>query len=126
MMTQKGRNGKIISKLFIHIASGRKEEVMRLPEKSMLFNLTLKEEIAKEKLIYLERKISICNDKDDLFDLYCAADDIWIEFYEVMSNKDFEPDHKKLFIKRQKKLEEKPETITFNIHGCNVTFVNHR
>lgn len=98
---------------------------MRLPDKSMTANLTIIEEKAKEEIIYLERQIRRCNDIDDLFDLYCEADDIWIkhfEFYEVMANNDnFVPDHERLFLAQQDKLEKSPETVTINIFGCNVT-----
>lgn len=104
---------------------------MRLPDKSDLANLSLQEEMIREEIINLERKIKHSNDLDDLFDLYCDADDLWIKYFEIYevksNNNNFVPDHERLFLERQDKLEKSPETVTINIFGCNVTMnVNNR
>ncbi len=104
---------------------------MKLP-RSIMMSLNAEEEKKKDDLISLEREIRRCNDVDDLFDLYCKADDIWLQYFEVkecscnFGSSNYVPDHEKFFLERQEKLENEPETVTFNIYGCNVTFVNHR
>ena len=85
-------------------------------------NLTPKQELAKERIVEIERQMRRCNDEDELFDLYCEADNIFNWNFETdVLMADYTPDHEKVFLSRQKYLEDcKKLMATVTING-NVT-----
>lgn len=91
--------------------------------------LTMKQYRAKERIEELERTMKRCDDLDELFDLFCEADDIWNYNFQMesMMNPDpnFQPLHEKIFLMRQEILEARSKFVTsalVNVNGgTNVT-----
>ena len=87
-------------------------------------NLTPKQERAKERIIEIERQMRRCNNDDELFDLYCEADNIFNWHFEtdvLMANNDYTPDHEKVFLSRQKYIEDREKLMATLVINGNVT-----
>ena len=79
---------------------------MRTP---MYVAMNQKQYDAKNEIIRIERMMKVESDPEKLFDLFCEADDIWAENFEVlevMANVPFTPDHERIFLKRKEVIEK--------------------
>ena len=88
-------------------------------------NITKTQKQALGKINKIYKHMLECNYTDDLFDLYCEAEDIWAENFPFEFN--IEGDdwwltkkYVDLDRKLRKNIEENP-TVTINLFGCNVT-----
>ena len=92
--------------------------------------LTAEQELAKDQIIGLEKRMNRCFDEDALFDMYCEACDIWdnyFETFELMDNSGRVPDHERIFLKRDKMLKEfSPALIVINgdVHVGGDVYIN--
>ena len=84
--------------------------------------MTEAQKIALSQIEELGRKMFRARYEDDLFDLYCEADDLWEEYFPFFA----EQEGDRWYLTRRyndlaKRLRNKPDVVTVNIFGNNIT-----